>query len=419
MKGKISKIMQKKMTYKIVAVFFGIVVWFFVLDFTNPWITKSVDVPLVIQNESDPIKNNLANSTITAPTTITVKVKGREDSMSSLVISDLRAYVDFKEISSTGVHKLDVEVESKKIGIKVEEISTRSIEFTFDKYVDSYINVQVDFDDALLSENYKVLKISYLPDRVPISGFETQLNEIDKIRVSIKDNLNVASIDSDKTINVLGKYFDKNGEDMSYKYEAERITVSIEVAKEVPLIYKVSGNPATDYYVNSSNISQATVLLKGSPEDLSKISEIDLGSFDITGATDSISKNKKVTVPSGVVIYGSSDVIIRVEVFPYITKTFEINDSVLNKPGIDIAKYDYKISPVNYTISIKGKAKDLDGLQRSSLNPTIDVLGRSEGAYKIPLTVTVPADSILIGEYFYDVTITIKQSPSPSISATP
>ena len=38
----------------------------------------------------------------------------------------------------------------------------------------------------------------------------------------------------------------------------------IEVAKEVPLVYDVVGEPETDFYIDSSSLSSTTVLLQGS-----------------------------------------------------------------------------------------------------------------------------------------------------------
>jgi hypothetical protein len=60
-----------------------------------------------------------------------------------------------------------------------------------------------------------------------------------------------------------------------------------------------------------------------------------------------------------------------------------------------------------FIIKIKGKEKDLKTLQRSSLNPTLDLTDRSVGIYSIPLKITLDERFELIGEYIYEVNISL------------
>ncbi|MDR0286865.1 MAG: hypothetical protein LBI03_04035 [Clostridiales bacterium] len=418
MKNIFNKIFDRDTTYIIVAIIFGIAVWLFVLDTANPQQVKSIDVPITIENESTPNDTSLKNTTVDYPKVVNVKVSGREETINKLVNSDLYASVDFASINQTGQAPLKVNVSCGLSGIKINDYSPKEIDFSFDREIVRNLDVKIDFDNSLLKKDYRLLSITAEPDSMPAIGFETDVNELESLRVDMTDNVEEGSIDRDKTMSFFGKFYNNNGQDMSHIFDAVRINIRVEVAKEVPLIYTISGQPASEYYVDSSTITADKVLIRGNPDELDDIDSINFGTVNVENAVSDVIVTNNITplLQQGLSIVGDDNVTVAVSIKTYITKNFVIDDTILSKAGLDADKNIYIISPQSYVITVKGKEKDLNELQRISLNPTIDLTGKEPGIYRIPLTVELPPEITLIGEYMYDVTII---SGNTSVTPTP
>lgn len=417
MREKLKAIIQSKSFYILSSIMIGILLWLFVLNYSNPIIERTLEIPLTIENQNTPASKELINTTVTYPNVVTVTVKGREDIVNNLLLSELYSYVDFSQVTDVGKNPLAVSKPTcSRIGIRVEDYYPKQIEFMFDRRQETYLDVRLIYGNSLLKENYKYINVTAEPDSIPVSDLSSIVEELEEIQVNLADSIAERSIDGNKTASFIGRYITKNGEDLSHYFkDTVTITVKIEVAKEVPLIYNVIGEPHEDFYVDSSSLSTNTVLLQGSAADLSRVNSIDIGSYDVTGRNSDYIKEVNISdyLPEGVTIYGNNKVTVKVDIVEFQIKEFEITDAILSKPGMELDEYEYLISPDKFVIKIKGKERDLKALQRSSLNPTLDLTGRSVGIYNIPLKITLDDNFELIGEYIYEVNISLLEQEVP------
>lgn len=411
MKKKLKEIFQSKSFYIFSSIIIGILLWLFVLNYSNPVIERTLEIPLTIENQNYPATKELINTTVTYPTIVTVTVKGREDIVNNLLLSELYASVDFSEVKEAGEIPLKVSKPTcSRYGIRVEDYYPKQIEFVFDKRMETYLDVRLIYDDSLLKENYKYISVTAEPDSIPVSDLSSLVEELEEIQVNLSDSIAKNSIDGNKTASFIGRYISKRGEDLSHYFNnTVTITVKIEVAKEVPLVYDIVGEPETDFYIDTSSLSTPTVLLQGSAADLSRINSIYIGSYNVSGSNDDYIKEINISefLPERVSIYGNNKVTLTVDIEQYQIKEFEITDLILSKPGMELDVYEYVISPDVFVVKIKGKEKDLKTLQRSSLNPTLDLTDRGVGIYSIPLKITLDDRFELIGEYIYEVNISL------------
>lgn len=415
MRDKLKAIFQRKSFYVISSIIVSILIWLFVLNYSNPIITRTIEIPLNIENQNAPTAKELINTTVTYPTVVSVTVKGRQETINNLLLSELSSSVDFKEVNNVGSNILKVSKPvSKRFGISVEDYYPKQIEFMFDKRAEKYLDVRLIYDNSLLKEGYKFINVTAEPDSIPVSDLATVVEQLDEIQVNISDSIGARTIDGNKTAAFIGRYIMNNGEDASHYFKnTVTITVKIEVAKEVPVVYNVVGAPNSDFYLDSVNLTAKTVLLQGSAADLRQITQIDIGTFDITGRTTDLVSEVQLSqyIPDGVSIYGNNKTTLTAKIELYQIKEFEITDTILSKPGMEPDTYKYVISPGTFVIKVKGKAKDLETLQRSSLNPTLDLTDRNVGIYNIPLKVTLGNEFELIGEYIYEVNISLLELP--------
>lgn len=415
---KIRNFLKSKTFYIIISALLGIMTWLLVLNYTNPTEKRSLDIPLNILNVNTPATLGLSDRDSSVPSTITVKASGRSDIIGNLTSSDLYAAVDFAKITDSGKTTLKIkEPECNRLGIKIEDYYPKTIEVVYDKISHANVDVVVEYDNSLLAENFEILSVTAEPGTVQISGFESEIANIDCIKVKLNESLTAGSIDSDKSGSFLGHYYLKSGEEVTADYETEKITVKIEVAKKVPVTYSVSGIPHNDYYLSKTGITADTVLLCGAASDLRNINKIELGTIDISGASANVIKNFDITgyLPAGITAYQTTDVSVSAEILKYQIKNFEVDiSSSVSTPGKNPREFTYDFSVEKFTVAIKGKAADLAKLSVSSLGPTIDLTDRGVGEYILPLEF-VDIDSnkfTVIGEYVCSVKIAEYISPT-------
>lgn len=425
--AKLDKILKSKSFYVVASVLLGIITWLLVLNYTNPKETRTLDIPLTFINQNNPDSLGLSNKSTSVPDSITVKASGRSDIIGNLTASDLYTEVDLSKITQAGTTTLNVsKPECSRLGITISDYYPKTIDFKFDQVKQRYVDVVVEYDNNLLREGFEFVSVTAEPESVPISGFASEIDEIECIKVNLSDSFSVDSIDSNKTASFIGRYILVSGEDVTARYDTEKITVKIEVAKRVPVKYTLTGNPHDDYYVNGTTLSQDTVLLRGPASELRNISSIDIGNIDVTGASENIIKRFNVSeyIPEEVTAYKTASISVTTEILKYEIKSFAVNiNSSVSTPGKDLSLFDYVFTPSSYSIRIKGKASDLNTLSVASLGPAIDLTGLGVGEYKIPLEFTSLDTSrfTVIGEYVFTVTITqhSNTSPSPTPSPTP
>ena len=408
---KIKNFLKSKTFYIIISALLGIMTWLLVLNYTNPTENRSLDIQLNILNVNTPATLGLSDRDSSVPNTITVKASGRADIIGNLTASDLYAAVDFAKITASGKTTLKIkEPECNRLGIKIEDYYPKTIDVVYDKISHANVDVVVEYDNSLLAENFEILSVTAEPGTVQISGFESEIANIDCIKVKLNESLTAGSIDSDKSGSFLGHYYLKSGEEVTADYETEKITVKIAVAKKVPVTYSVSGIPHNDYYLSKTGITSDAVLLCGAASDLRNINKIELGTIDISGASANVIKNFDLTgyLPAGITAYQTTDVSVSAEILKYQIKNFEVDISnSVSTPGKNPREFTYEFSVEKFTVAIKGKAADLANLSVSSLGPTIDLTDRGVGEYILPLEFA-DIDSnkfTVIGEYVCSVKI--------------
>lgn len=427
-KAKLDKILKSKSFYVVVSVLLGVVSWLLVLNYTNPKETRSLEIPLAVLNQNSPSSYGLSDQTLSFPDHITVKASGRSDIIGNLTSSDLYAAIDFSKITDAGTTTLGVSKPAcSRLGIKIEDYYPKTVDVKFDKLTQRNVDVVVEYDNSLLREGYEFLSVTAEPSSVQISGFASEIEEIECIRVRLADSLAEDSVDSNRTGSFIGRFILTNGEDVTAKYDTEKITVKIEVAKRVPVVYRIMGTPHDDYYMNESKVSPETVLLRGPAAELRNVASIDVGDIDVSGASENVVRTFDISgyLPEDVTAYRTAQIQVTAEILRYEVKSFTVDvNSSVSTPGKDTSSYAYAFTPERFSIRVKGKSADLDALSVSSLGPTLDLTGRGVGEYHIPLAFTsIDADKFtVIGEYVYTVSISPNSSnvtPTPTPTPTP
>lgn len=431
--NRMKKIFLSKVAFVIYAIVIGVVAWLLVMDATNPVVEMSLNVDVTFENFNAPAQQELSLVSDLGVVSAEVKVSGRQSLIKKLLPSDLSLKVDFSKIEGTGSTFLPVAApECSKMGIKIEDYYPKEIAVNYDKRIEMYLPVTVNFTEALLKSGYEIIDYYAEPASVPISGFASAIEFLEYISVDLTEYVDEGSVASDKTLTIIGRYITNGGNDVTANFDPEKVTVKIDVAKRVPITYGISGDPAEDYFYISDKISNESVLLDGNASELASIKAVDLGAVNISGVTGSFSQDFAISDYISNRLYvvetkemSTSTVKVDVEIGHLETRTITVSKASITRAGYsDIYTYDIVYAPEiddgkgNILVTIKGKSEDLDKVKASTLKPSIDL--QSEGIYK---NQNIEFDEIegvqILGEYLVDITVKLKPTPSPTPSPTP
>lgn len=427
MNKKIQEVIQSKYFYLVVSAFVAVAVWIIALNTSNPVIERTMEVSVIYLNETSPAEKNLSRTSEIGLTTATVKVSGRQNTIDKLLPSELKTYIDFGDVKNVGVAHLKIsKPQCERMGVKVLDYYPKEIDVSYDKKTELYLDIETEYTNEILAENFEFLSVKTEPESIPVSGFVSEVGDLDYIKVSLSDNIQNGTIDSNRTISLLGRYINTSGHDVTADFSPEKITVKIEVAKRIPVKYTISGNPANDFYLVKDEISFGTVLLQGDSKDVSKIQELNLGNIDITGISADLQKEIDLSeyIPSGIAIYGDSMRIVTVDVEKYITKNIALELDNISYPGKNDSEYVYDISfseglnvvDGKVVITVKGKAKAIGDISIRSLVPELNLSDKQVGSYKnLNITFTVPNDVTILGEYTVDVDVSYIEIPDEPV----
>ena len=418
MKDKFADFFKGKPFLIIFSVICAIVAWFFVLNFRDPMEERVMEIPVTISNSASLASYNLINTTESIPETVNVTVFGRKSVVDKLTSLDFKCSVDLSSVKSTGQVSIPI---SKPVcsvmGVTVRSYTPTESVFTFDKTGIVNLDVVIDYSQSLLKDGFEFISVVPDAESIQVTGFESDIAELDYIKIDLNDILDNNSIDSSKSASYIGKFISKNGENVSYKFDPVKIIVKIDVGKRVDLIYQVTGDPGDLCYVNSESISQDKVVLQGNATELNKIQFVNLGTVSVEGARESINKEVDILsfLPEGITCYGTSKVTVSVEILEYEEKSFTFSLGEISLAGYDKDEYIYDIqnsdpdSADSVTVTLKGIKEVLDDLKKSSLVPTLNLTGKSVGEYLIPLDFSIDTeDVVIVGEYIFKVEISSK-----------
>jgi YbbR domain-containing protein len=249
----------------------GIVAWLFVLDAKNPVTERTIAVELEFLNFDEPAENNLTLVSELGVISANIKISGREDIVNNVIPSDLSLKVDFSKVKEKGTSYITVDApECEKIGVKVLDYYPKEIAVSYDAKAEIYLPVKVDFDKELLKAGYEIVSVIAEPDQVPISDFESAIENLEYISVDVSENGAGGGVDGDKTLRFIGRFITKTGGDVTANFDTQNITVHIDVAKRVPIKYSIEGEPAEDHYFTEALISETTVLIDGTNKELAE-----------------------------------------------------------------------------------------------------------------------------------------------------
>lgn len=292
-------------------------------------------------------------------------------------------------------------------GIVREESDPQSITVTIEKL--STRTLPIDFKlDGNVSSGYQMGTPAINPEQVIISGSAEQVNRVARVVAVLERDDLKERFAGDLPLTLL----DASGEeikdlevtlDVDYAY----VVVPVVVVKEIPLTVNfllgggVNSDREYDYTIKPNRIT-----VSGQEEDLLNLTEISLGSIDLSKVIGSNTITKEIVLdPSLENVSGISSANVDVTIKGLTTRTFEVdNISLADTPA------GYKVTSITQVkaVMVRGNEADLEMLDASQIRIVVDMSDyANEGTYTIPARVYLDANNSVgvIGEYSITVNI--------------
>ena len=270
--------------------------------------------------------------------------------------------------------------------------------------------VNVTTNNTRPDKAYEVGTLTSSPEKIKITGPISLINKIDKVNAAIDVTDAVQDVTEETEVTVI----DKNGEpfsdsDMSY-LNVSKVTVTArlwKVRSDVRISAEYSGTPGDGYVAESVTTTPNVISVAGSSTALAALEEqnntiwIPADAVDISGKTSDYEEKVNISdyLPEGLKLTADSseDLFIRVNILPEGSTVCEVptkNITVENAPDQMQVAFDTAMIEVR----VKKTSEDLADLKESDIKASIDLDGKEEGSYELPVEISLPKGYELVDE---------------------
>ncbi|NLM73868.1 MAG: hypothetical protein GX184_07595 [Clostridiaceae bacterium] len=402
--NKLNELFKKDSVIKIISVLIAVFIWFLVLEIENPYEERTLSIPL--QNNIEMLRvNNLQITGNQLPTTVDVKIKGRRYNVSSVSVNDFRAFIDLSEITTAGssVIKIDIPEYTGKEDILITSINPSSVKLDFERIVGKQYPVNVEFKGKLPA-GYELVNLTVDPGNMILEELESSISRVDKVVAYI----NLDEIGDNTEIIMRGTAIDTNGEIVKQFEGKIPVIVRFNLAKQLPVAATTRGVPESDYYLKEVRFTPSKIRVLGPRKILDGLNVIEAEPIDITGLSSNFNTPVTLKLPEGVTVLKEDLEKLTAEVVieNLAIRRINIPASQISIFGSDMSGNKvYRVSDRPVLIAIKGRPDIINAVKTTDISASIQVSGFEEGEHEVPLTLKVPDNVILIGEYTVNVII--------------
>ena len=319
---KFREILQKyvinNIGYKILAILFAFLLWLVVLNITDPDYTRTIsNIPVQILNEPRVLDGSHVY-TVSSGDTTSVIVTGKRSIISTLSANDFVATADFAELSITNAVPIKVELTGDKLKYSGQITITAkdtSMILNLEDMTSKQVQVEVEYKGEI-SDSIVIEEANIVPKKVTIYAPESVTNATDKVVVMA----NYADIESDTIMylepiikNVNGEVI-KQGDNISLDEDEIMVEFKVSHKKDVPIKVSTSGTVKSGYTIESIELSQDYISVKGSESAINSLSQIEIPGeeLNVSGADQDITMEIDVTpyLPEGTSVYGESPTVL-------------------------------------------------------------------------------------------------------------
>lgn len=291
------------------------------------------------------------------PLTAAVKVKANETVARRINASYVKITVDYSKVTGPGTYVLPLKIDkdSSSSFDFVGNASPTDITLTFEVVENKTLTINARADKVEAAPGYYKAPLQLSANTVDISGPSSLVDQVDQV---------VATVNSEEVresrIHYTGvqlRLLDGNGNELdtneyTLSLTEVEVTVPILEVREFPLTIEVTGYPQgfnVEWFKDRMEFSATTIQIAGDSVELDKITEISLGTIDVSEFEMNASFERTITLRKEFVNYSNlKSVTISFDTEDLDEKHFLVpysNIQVINTPpGLTITPQQTNIS---------------------------------------------------------------------------
>ena len=344
--------------------------------FQLPVEPRNVPTGMVITNEAD-----------WRP--VTVRMSAPNDVFAQLRTSELRATVDLSR-ATPGEARYRVQVPQPDPLVRSGEPNPNTILVRLEELTRKTVPVTARLEGNL-PFGYRAGRPAVDPQTITLTGPASFVRRIESAAVEVR--LDAVTSDLDTTLpatllNDRGERVLATAPGVEVQPPTLRVQLPITQQvgyKEVGVRPVLRGAVAPGYWVERVSVDPAVVTIIGEPQPLGAVESLDTEPVDLAGATDPFTRQVTLQMPAGVSLARAEPLTLAVQVSPVnLRQTLRVPVSVQGIGGDLFLASEVPI----ITVAAAGPADQ--GLSANDVRATVDASGLTEGAYTLPVRVTLP-----------------------------
>ena len=403
-----NRLRESRWAYILLSVLLAFVFWYYVreeLDPAQPTWFRDVEVEVV--NSSVLTRQGLTVSKLSQDT-VDLYIEAPASIREALFRnrSELTVTVDVSRCVE-GENRLSFDISwpesvnaENNNSVVIRERSPDVITVTVDKLYTQTFDVEFQLQGSV-AEGYQAGTAVLSPETVTVSGSVDQVSQVAKVVAILEEEDLSERFAGDLPLILL----DADGKELTdlevtLDTESVYVVLPVVVVKEIPLtVNVVPGGGATEDDAKIS-IEPSTITVSGAEEDLANLTEISLGSVELSRILGTASLTMNIALdPSLENVSGITSAVVTVTVEGLATRSIDVDNIT---PSSDIPSgYEVTFATQVKTVTVRGSQEALDALDASQIRIVADLSNiASVGTYPVPVKVYVDADGVgVVGEY--------------------
>ena len=413
----------------LIALICAIASWFIIAMTKYTAESKHIsNIPLVTDISATAAKNGLSVIKCSADH-VSVSLDCSRTDYSRIRSDTLRAYVDYKNISSADTYELSVRVETTN-GAEISnvKISPATVTVELDKYETKAIVLKAKVPNISGGENRVInsADITCEPGEVNIKGPAAQLANIAECYAVSDEKMTIdttTSINSDRYL-LLSEDGTEIAQSSLITFDPPVVNMSIPVMtqKTVKFVTQIVGAP-TDFDTSclSFTITPETAVIATKntetrlPDTLDlklRLSDLDIG-FSKDIAIENLLMGTNITNLSD-----TDTVNISLNSEGLASKDITISNNDIHTTNAPSESYDYTVLNQNIMVKLIGPSDVINEITPADLDAYVNLLGADDSMDQFPYPVTVSCNKYKNIWSVTSTTVNIKKTPKEGASTT-
>ena len=348
--------------------------------------------------------------------TVDLSLSGDGSVLGAARASDFVVYPDYSSVKGAGSQTLNLNVKIVNPDLESRVTATidrgrRTVDVVFDTILTKTLPVTVETGGLHIAEGYSLNRVSSSPSEITITGPSTEVSQVTAVVAPLSME---GELSESQLVQVPLEMRDANGKTLDLPYttmEDDIVDVTVSVYKQVELPLVVNFINVPSYFdVNTLqySLSQETLLVSGPERVVNNLTELSVGSFDLS--TFSLDKDYQMNVelPDGIVSNENvSSVTLSFDTTGMSERSFNVSQiSVINVP----ANYQVEVTTKRLNnVVLVGPEEDLEQLSAGSIEARINAedLQVAVGTQTVAVQIQVPSNPRVFAIGTYTVTCNI------------